>query len=270
MTSHRPSAFISYAWEPDHHKAWVKEFSARLRREGVEVTLDQWHAVPGDQLSAFMERSVRTNDFVVIVCTPEYKTKSDGRTGGVGYEGDVMTAEVMTSQNHRKFIPILRIGSWRDAAPSWLLGKYYVDLRGDAYSESNYADLLSTLLGRREVPPPVGDGPVMAAVTTRPSVAAPDFAFQIALAEQLSYESDRNQGYQRIARLALEHGNVDVTLQVIGKLTYASDRDRWLKDTFEHCLKRADVMAAAKVLEGFQYPSDRDAARKRLLERGSP
>ena len=28
--------------------------------------------------------------------------------GGVGYEGDIMTAKIMTSQNHRKFIPVRR------------------------------------------------------------------------------------------------------------------------------------------------------------------
>jgi len=55
---------------------------------------------------------------VLIVCTPKYKLRSDGRIGGVGYEGDIMTAEVMTNKNHRKFIPILKEGSWEDSAPT--------------------------------------------------------------------------------------------------------------------------------------------------------
>ena len=38
-----------------------------------------------------------------------------------------MTAEVQTSSNHRKFIPILAQGTWKEAAPSWLKGKYYID-----------------------------------------------------------------------------------------------------------------------------------------------
>jgi len=54
-----------------------------------------------------MESEIRRNDFVIIVCTPKYKVKSDTRTGGVGYEGDIMTAEVFTNQNHLKFIPVL-------------------------------------------------------------------------------------------------------------------------------------------------------------------
>jgi hypothetical protein len=92
----------------------------------------------------------------VIVCTPRYKHRADAREGGVGYEGDIMTAEVMTSQNHRKFIPVLRSGDWSEAAPSWLRGKYYVNLSGDPYSERDYEDLVRTLLGIRETAPPIG------------------------------------------------------------------------------------------------------------------
>jgi hypothetical protein len=103
-----------------------------------------------------MERAIRDNQFVVIVCTTRYKHRSDAREGGVGYEGDIMTAEVMTSRNDRKFIPVLRSGAWPQAAPSWLLGKYYINLTGDPYSERDYEDLIRTLLGIRETAPPVG------------------------------------------------------------------------------------------------------------------
>src|ERR1039457_1417262 len=130
-----PKAFISYSWENDQHRVWVREFSARLRADGVDVTLDQWHLQPGDQLPAFMERAVSQNDFVLIVCTPHYRQRSDERLGGVGYEGDIMSAEVLTTGNERKFIPILRLGDdWTAAAPTWLRGKYYIDLRGTPYS----------------------------------------------------------------------------------------------------------------------------------------
>src|SRR5437764_13176637 len=108
VTPAHPMVFMSYSWEDDAHSRWVADLATRLRGDGVDVTLDRWHAVPGDQLPAFMERAVRENDFVVIVCTPRYKVRSDGRTGGVGYEGDVMTAAVYTSRNRRKFIPVLR------------------------------------------------------------------------------------------------------------------------------------------------------------------
>lgn len=150
------SAFISYSWDDDTHREWVRKLAERLRADGVDVSIDRWAAVPGDQLPAFMERAIRENQFVVIICTPRYKRRSDAREGGVGYEGDIMAAEVMTSQNDRKFIPVLRSGDWAQAAPSWLLGKYYINLTGDPYSERYYEDLVRTLLGIRETPPPIG------------------------------------------------------------------------------------------------------------------
>jgi len=154
-----PKAFISYSWDNEEHRRWVRELATRLRSDGVDITLDQWDTAPGDQLPAFMERAIRENDFVLIVCTPHYKEKSDSRLGGVGYEGDIMTAEVSISRNHRKFIPLLRKSNWINAAPSWLSGKYYIDLREDPFPEQKYHELLSTLQGRREKAPPLGSAP---------------------------------------------------------------------------------------------------------------
>ena len=149
------TAFISYSWDSDDHKQWVHDLATRLHGEGITIKLDQWHLVPGDQLPQFMETAVRESDHVLVACTRRYKERSDNRTGGVGYEGDIMSAEVMNTGNQRKFIPILRSGAWNEAAPSWLAGKYYVDLSANPYSETNFNDLTSTLLGTRPKAPPV-------------------------------------------------------------------------------------------------------------------
>jgi hypothetical protein len=151
-----PRSFVSYSWDTEEHRNWVRGLATRLRQDGIETTLDQWHLVPGDQLPAFMERAVRESDYVLIVCTPRYKQRSDNRTGGVGYEGDIMAAEALTARNERKFVPILRQDQWLSSAPSWLSGKYYVDLSGEPYSEHQYMDLLTTMLGARPQAPPVG------------------------------------------------------------------------------------------------------------------
>lgn len=72
-----PTAFVSYSWDDPDHKKWVKLLATKLRENGIESILDQWHTVPGDQLPQFMETAIRENDFVLIVCTPTYKIKSD-------------------------------------------------------------------------------------------------------------------------------------------------------------------------------------------------
>jgi hypothetical protein len=189
-TSH-PRAFISYSWDTTAHSEWVRILATRLRADGVDVSIDQWSAIPGDQLPLFMEKAIRENEFVVIICTPRYRSRSEARQGGVGYEGDIMTAEVMASRNHRKFIPVLRSGSWEQAAPSWLAGKYYINLSGDPYSDIAYADLVRTLLGTREQAPPIG----------RPMTTIPRAAGLVA-----SNQSDLGEQFEdiRVIRIIVE------------------------------------------------------------------
>lgn len=151
-----PTTFISYAWESEELKSWVKYLATQLRSNGIDAKLDQWEVVPGDQMPHFMEKSVHDNDFVLIVCTPKYKTKSENRIGGVGYEGDIMTAEVLQNANHRKFIPILKSGTKETSLPAWLNGKYFVDLSNEQHFDKNFEDLLTTLLNAREMAPSLG------------------------------------------------------------------------------------------------------------------
>ena len=154
-----PTAFISYSWDDEPHKSWVKELAARLRSDGVDVKLDEWEVSLGDPITKFMGSVIRESDFVVIICTPRYKARSDKGIGGVGFEESVITGEVFTNQSNRnKFIPVLRSGEWADAAPSWIAGNAYADLSGGVYSEQEYARLRDTLLGRRETAPPIGGG----------------------------------------------------------------------------------------------------------------
>jgi hypothetical protein len=150
-----PTAFISYSWDSEDHKAWVKGFATQLRLEGVDVTLDQWHVALGDQLPEFMERSIQNCDFVLMVCTPGYKARADGRKGGAGYEGHVITAAVYNGADQRKFVPVWRSGDeWTDAAPSWLGGKSRVDLREPAMPDQ-FQLLLKHLHGEYEKAPAV-------------------------------------------------------------------------------------------------------------------
>jgi TIR domain len=149
-----PTVFISYAWENDV-KRWVQGFASRLRADGVDARIDQWEIALGDQLTEYMESSIRENDFVPIICTPLYKLKSDSRQGGVGYEGHIITGEVYANANHRKFIPVLGKGDWVNSAPSFLKSKLYSDLTESSCFEENYHKLLNTLNGTLTGPPPI-------------------------------------------------------------------------------------------------------------------
>lgn len=94
---------------------------------------------------AFMERAIASADYVLIICTPKYKARADGRVGGVGYEGNIISSELYGNNNERKFIPVIRRGDYKSSLPIYCAGKNSADLSGDPYSIEEYSKLLSTL-----------------------------------------------------------------------------------------------------------------------------
>ena len=185
---HHPTAFVSYSWDSTQHRQWVREFAKLLRSHGVDVKLDHWDVSLGDPLPHFMETAIRTNDFVLIILTPNYRERSDDRMGGVGYEGNVITAEIFAGKDHRKFIPILREGSWSTASPSWLAGKLGVDLRNNPYSEEQFNELLVTVHGMQEKAPPLGPPPSKGIVGKAGGEFAPLLIPQMTINDDLSVE----------------------------------------------------------------------------------
>jgi len=152
-----PTTFISYAWQNSKEDEWVKVLASRLRECGVDAKLDKWELAPGDRLPLFMEQSIANNDFVIIVCTPKYKEKSNLRLGGVGYEGDLITSELLSGFNRRKFIPVLQSGDLATSVPNWLKGVYTIDLRTSELYEDGFYDLFATLTNTRESAPKLGN-----------------------------------------------------------------------------------------------------------------
>lgn len=145
--------FISYSWEDDEHKNWVRSLTDNLLDNGIDATLDQYDLSLGDRLPQFMEQSVTNADYVLIICTPTYKEKSDARKGGVGYEGHIITGELFAKGNERKFIPVIRKGNISDALPVSLAGKLAIDLKDGLHYDMNFNDLVTTLKGLNKKPP---------------------------------------------------------------------------------------------------------------------
>lgn len=136
MPTKAPKVFISYSWDSDEHKKWVRELSDKLEAEGITTILDQKDLLLGDHMTVFMERSISESNHVLFVCTPRYKEKAGKREGGVGYEENIITGEVLEMRNHRKFIPVLASGTWKESLPTWAIGKLGSDLSSaDKYQE---------------------------------------------------------------------------------------------------------------------------------------
>src|SRR5439155_18031704 len=85
--------FISYSWDSDVHKDWVREFADKLATNGIDIILDQYDLRIGEDRFQFMETSVRQADAVLCVCTPAYVSKANGRSAGVGVETSLITLQ---------------------------------------------------------------------------------------------------------------------------------------------------------------------------------
>lgn len=139
------SVFVSYSWDDDCHKQWVQDFVEELRTAGVRATYDDGRVQPGESSTLFMERAIRDSRYVIAVCTPTYKARADARKGGVGYEGQIMSAELLEDGSIDKFIPVLRRGDWKTAVPTFLAAKWGADLSDGLYDHRNFDDLVATI-----------------------------------------------------------------------------------------------------------------------------
>ena len=128
-----PKCFISYSWDSNDHKDWVRHLASELQRNGVVTYLDQWDVYPGMDLPEYMETRIRESNFVLLVCTPIFAQKANASRGGVGYEKNIVTGEIFEGAvSPKKFMPLLRKGSQTESLPSYLKSRVYIDFRNDA------------------------------------------------------------------------------------------------------------------------------------------
>jgi hypothetical protein len=153
-----PSIFISYSWDDDAHKHWVRSLAERLVTNGVSVALDQWDVQPGESLTSFMEVQASKCDHVLIICTPTYALKSTERKGGVGYEQQIISGQIAAGIDRRKFIPIVRRGEFTPgegcAIPPHFLGIFALDMREGTHFDDVFEVLIRTIFREPKFPKP--------------------------------------------------------------------------------------------------------------------
>lgn len=155
-----PKVFASYSHDSDEHKEWVRKFCDRLVKNGVDVILDQWDLGPGDDRILFMEKGVKDSNRVLVVCTDAYVKKANARERGAGYEGYILTAELVNDLGTDKFIPIIRQSSGNEKTPTFLTPKVYIDFTDDDQFDASFDQLLREIHGAPLHPkPPLGKNP---------------------------------------------------------------------------------------------------------------
>lgn len=147
-----PKLFISYSWTDQDHEAWVVQLATELQESGVEVVLDKWDLKEGHDAHAFMERMVSDPEItkVLIVCDKKYVDKTDGRSGGVGTEAQIISPEIYRSQNQDKFVAIVRERDEGNRAilPVYYRSRIYIDFSDPTTEAENFEKLLRWVFGQ--------------------------------------------------------------------------------------------------------------------------
>jgi hypothetical protein len=160
-----PTCFISYSWDSPEHRSWVRQLAAELRSNGVDAIVDAFHAPLGADLAHFMGR-IAACDFVLVVCTPQFRAKSlqAPGAGGIGYEQAIITGQIFTgAAKPEKFIPIIRSGGATESLPDYLLNRHWADFRDDSRFAQNLEQILRAIFAAPEYAvPPIGPRPTFA------------------------------------------------------------------------------------------------------------
>lgn len=134
--------FLQYSWDNEPHKKWVLELANRLTSDGVELCFDRYDIQVGSNINHFMEK-IETCEKVIFIMSSGYKTKADTRSGGVGYEYQIISSEMASDLIAcKKFIPVLRDGDVKTSIPLLLRSLVYHDMREDKLFEQKYLELL--------------------------------------------------------------------------------------------------------------------------------
>jgi len=156
MFIENPNCFISYSWDSSEHKDWVRKLGSDLIRNGIQTYLDQWDTHPAKDLPQYIESRIRSSDYVILICTPNFAKKANRGEGGVGYEKNIITGEIFSKTSEpEKFIPVLRNGDSKSSIPSYLKSKQYVGFTDDDRYEDSLEELLRYIhnIPRYERPP---------------------------------------------------------------------------------------------------------------------
>lgn len=150
-----PRVFVSYSHDSEDHKQWVRTLSNRLLSDGVEVIIDQYDLSIGEMLPHFMEKGISECDYVLLILTEPFIQKAIKRAGGVGFEIDVVTGEIVVSHNRRKYIPIY-VKLDPSVAPPFLKGVLGIKIDNLFTYEEPYDQLYRAITDQRLRKPELG------------------------------------------------------------------------------------------------------------------
>jgi hypothetical protein len=108
-----PKVFISYSHDSATHQEHVLALADRLRKDGLDVMVDQYLPAPPEGWPRWMDQQIKEADFVLLVCTETYlrrveRREQPGKGHGVLWEGNLIYQHLYNAgTTNAKFIPVL-------------------------------------------------------------------------------------------------------------------------------------------------------------------
>ncbi len=208
-------AFISYSWDSDAHKDWVRGLADELIRNAVATMLDQYDLPAGGDRFRFMEANVRESDYVLCVCTPEYVKRANERQRGVGVETSLITPKFFDQNQNKTFIPIIRAANGGQYTPDYMSALIYVDFRDDAKFAASMEDLLRQMHKQpKYIKPALGPVPNFGAKTgsAEPSSAIAAYIGRVLASTKADWKYFDDKGlfvFNADARLVIQRRPTD-------------------------------------------------------------
>jgi hypothetical protein len=155
-STHPPIVFISYSHDSQEHSDRVLELSDHLRADGIDCILDQYEDSPPEGFPRWMDRQIRTADFVLMICTQTYYRRTmgeeePGKGNGVAWESTLIYQYIYNvGTSNTRFIPVLLEGVHEADIPvPWQGVKNY-----RPYTATGYEELYRRLTSQPLVPKP--------------------------------------------------------------------------------------------------------------------
>lgn len=149
------SVFISYSWDSETHKLWVKKVADELESNPeFHVIWDGYDLDAQIDKNYYMEQGIYESDYILVISTKGYQKKANTRNGGVGIETILATAkhfESITTYKKTSFINLLKE---KDSTPNYLKGHFYIDFTDDMKFNENIQMLLKHLTEKALHPRP--------------------------------------------------------------------------------------------------------------------
>ncbi|MBH8576910.1 TIR domain-containing protein [Nostocaceae cyanobacterium CENA369] len=140
--------FISYSHDSEEHKKRVKELSERLNKiDGIKCVLDQDVVKLEYKWPRWMSEKIEEADFVIIICTKQYKERAYKKRGsGVYMEASLIETLLSYDSNYNKFLSVIFSEKGTDIRvyiPTFLLGLnvHILDVTNDKSYEAEFQQL---------------------------------------------------------------------------------------------------------------------------------